>query len=1302
MREHIVVAAEEAATRATLARILKTAGYAVELTGYDKRAGDLVRRGNVSAVILVPMACTRMGLQLGCELGAIVAKVVILVGSADQRIAAGRWVPQADVLLYPSEKRELLAALMENTRIKQESFQPSISPGTSMVRFARWTLDLAGRVLLNDQGQEIPLTRGEFAALSAFLKSPGRVLSREYLRQFVSGRDHEPDDRSIDVLMGRLRRKIEETPERPRLIATVPGGGYKLVIRERELEWGAPPPQQPKTRPDQARHIPERRQITIMACQIAGLARLSAKIDPEELQIVTSTIQKSSAELIARFHGTMVQALGDSMLVYFGYPRAREEDAESAVRAGLELIRHFRQLEIPGAKRLTARIGIATGLAVVGDLSLGGGHEPSAISEALILARHLEAAAPDGGILIADSTYNLVGGHFECQRLKSVAADDRNTAPAWQVLDKSSAAGRFEALRQPHLPDFVGRSEELERLSRYWSKVVSGNGQIVMLTGEAGIGKSRLVVELEQRLGADQHTQLKYYGLPRQVETPMSALLDEVQRAAGLTARNSPSQKWRKLRTLLEPRRQPAGDSAAVLGELLGLPTGAEGSTTQLSPQTRKSQAFSALLARIERLAARRPVLVVCEDVQWIDATSLEFLTLLIERAAGLPILIVAVGRPEFVPPWPDHSHVATLSLSRLSRSDSEMLVDRLADGRVLPHHFKDQILARSDGVPLFIEEVTKSILQTGPADTVHRAGDRSETAITMDIPKTLHALLQERIDRLGSAKAIAQQGAAVGREFTYEFLRMITDTSEAEIVEALDRLVASGLVFRRGQYPQASFVFKQALVRDAAYGMLLRAGRQKLHTRIAQALEDRFPEIVQQQPELLAYHCTKAGMTAKAVDYLLAAARRALLRSGSSETRAHIVTAQSLVSTLPETPQRSQLELELEITTGRVFTARRSYAAPETRETYRRARLLCEALDNQGSLPLAILGQWTGAWTASNHRLAMQHAQELHACGERNRAAAVLGVAHMASGMTLTVLGKLTEARGHLEQAGQIDQFALPSRPPFLFPNAYGRISSMTFLHDCLLLLGYPDQAGPLVKQADDVVKAGQAEASDQFYFQSLAQNHILRMHVFRRDAGKVAALGSALLLLAREQNHPYFIGTSQIYTGWALVQDKNVAAGLDLCQQGMTLLRKIGATCWLPHHGTLLAECYATAGNFTRSHEVIAEAQAHASETGAKVWDSELHRLRGRLLMRVRGSASEIDSCFREALTTARRQRAKLLELRAATSFADWLAQNGRRAQAREILVPIYQSFSERTDCVDVREAKELLGTVADSSAA
>jgi class 3 adenylate cyclase/DNA-binding response OmpR family regulator len=1298
MRKHIVVAAEEAATRATLARILKTAGYAVELTGYDKRAGDLVRRGNVSAVILVPMACTRTGLQLGCELGAIVAKVVILVGSADQRIAAGRWVPQADVLLYPSEKRELLAALMENTQIRPESFQPAISPATSMVRFASWTLDLAGRVLLNDQGQEIPLTRGEFAALSAFLKSPGRVLSREYLRQFVSGRDHEPDDRSIDVLMGRLRRKIEETPERPRLIATVPGGGYKLVIRERELEWG-PPPQQPKTRPGQARHIPERRQITIMACQIAGLARLSAQIDPEELQTVTSTIQKSSAELIARFHGTMVQALGDGMLVYFGYPRAREEDAESAVRAGLELIRHFGQLEIPGAKRLTARIGIATGLAVVGDLNLGGGHEPSAIGEALILARRLEAAAPDGGILIADSTYNLVGGHFECQRLKSVAADDRDAAPAWQVLDKSAAAGRFEALRRPHLPDFVGRSEELERLSRYWSKAVSGSGQIVMLTGEAGIGKSRLVVELEQRLGADQHAQLKYYGLPRQVETPMSALLDEVQRGAGFTVRNSPSQKWRKLRTLLELRRQPAGESMAVLGELLGLPTEAEGSTTQLSPQARKSRAFSALLARIERLAARRPLLIVCEDIQWIDATSLEFLTLLIERAAGLPILIVAVGRPEFVPPWPDHSHVTTLSLSRLSRSDSEVLVDRLAEGRVLPHHFKDQILARSDGVPLFIEEVTKSVLQAGPTDKVH---DRSEAAITMDIPKTLHALLQERIDRLGSAKTVAQQGAAVGREFTYEFLRMITDASEAQTVEALDRLVASGLVFRRGQYPQASFVFKHALVRDAAYGMLLRAGRQKLHARIAQALEDRFPEIVQQQPELLAYHCAKAGMTAKAVEYLLAAARRALLRSGSSETRAHIVTAQSLVSTLPETPQRSQLELELEFTAGRISTALRSYAAPETLETHRRARRLCEVLDNQAWLPLAILGQWTSAWSASNHRLATKHARELHACGERNRAAAVLGVAHMASGMTLTLLGKLTEARGHLEQAGRIDQFALPSRPPFLFPNAYGRISSMTFLHDCLLLLGYPDQAEPLVKQADDIVKAGQAEASDQFYFQSLAQNHVLRMHVFRRDAGKVAALGSALLLLAREHNYPYFIGTSQIYIGWALVQDKNVAAGLDLCQQGMTLLRRIGATCWLPHHGALLAECYAAAGDLTRSHEVIAGAQAHASETGAKVWDSELHRLRGRLLMRVRGSASEIETCFREALTTARRQRARLLELRAATSFADWLAQNGRRAQAREILVPIYQSFSERADCVDVREAKELLGAVADSPAA
>lgn len=1289
MKNHILVVAEEAAVRAAIARTLHVGGYSVELASQGKLARNQIRESKAVAAIVVPIACTKAALQLGRELAMIARKLVILVRSAEDQSAARRWVPEADVLVYPPDPARLFALISESALMESGSSEPQ----ASTVRFSRWTLDLDGRALLNEQGQDVPLTRGEFMALSAFLQSPGRVLSREYLLRFVSGRNLEPDDRSVDVLIGRLRRKIEAKPTRPQLIVTVPGGGYKLAVDSKGLRWG-PSLHQAKGDSIDPPHVAERRQVTIVTCQTAGLAGLASRIDPEDLQVVVGTVQGGFAELIARFRGTVVQSLGDSMVAYFGYPRAHEEDAANAVRASLELVRHFSQFEIMSDKRLSARIGLATGLVVVGDWGLGGGDRPSAIGEALIVARHLQAAAPSGGILIADVTRDLVGSHFECRPFSTVAMDECNSAPVWQVVAERPAVSRFEALRSPHLHDFVGRSEELERLLRFWSKADSGVGQVVVLTGEAGIGKSRLILEVERRVGVGSHAQLKFSGLPHQIGTPMSALFDEVQASAGITVGDSSSQKLQKLQKILEPHDIEM-EGAPLLVEYFGLAVGAESNISNLSPQKRKALTFAALLKRIEDLAARDPVLAIWEDAQWIDPTSLEFLALLVERAAVWPLLVVVIGRPDFVRPWPDFSYVTALTMSRLSRSHSEALIENISERQPLSAHLKNQILARTDGVPLFIEELTKSVLKTD-LQTAPLGGAEDSRDAPENMPGSLQALLLGQIDLVEEAKLIAQNGAAVGREFSNEFLRLITDRSDVEISTALDRLVASGLVFRRGQYPQASFIFKHALVREAAYSMMTRTKRQQLHARIAKALEDHFPEVVHLQPELIAHHCIEADLIIKAVGYLRAAARQALLRSGTSEALVHIKKAQHLLSGLPSTPQRSQLELDLDITLSRVFIELRSYTAPATQDAYSRARLRCENLNDQTWLPLIILGQWVGAWGVSDHRLASNYAQELHACADENGAPAVHAVAHMASGMTLTLLGRLAEAKQHLEQAIEIDRFALPSEQPFLFPDVCGRISSLTFLHDCLLLLGQAGLAEPLVKRAEAVTNETEARTPSQFYFQALAQNHTLRMHVFRRDARKVEELGSALLRLSREQDYPYFKGTSQIYIGWALAQKGEVMSGIESCRQGMSQLQSIGAKCWFPHYCALLAECHAMAAEFDRGCELIADALADTAKTGEIVWDAELHRLKGRLLILAGANATEVEACFLQAMAKARQQKAGLFELRAATSFAEWLIRSDQRKQAREVLLPVYNSFRKSGGGLELSQAKDLLDTL------
>ena len=1023
-----------------------------------------------------------------------------------------------------------------------------------------------------------------------------------------------------------------------------------------------------------------------------GFAALAAKLDPEDLEQAIGPLYAACADVIGRFGGTVIRALGDGVLAYFGHPKADEDSAENAVRAALQLLHATGSIEVAPVGRFQARVGVATGLMVVGPLSSFGTREPAVVGEALNLALHMLNAAPANAVLITASTRDLIGRFFHCQQVAPVVVEaGREPAPAWRVHDEVAGLPRFEALRRDGMLQLVGREAEIERLTLCWSKVRCGEGRVIVLAGEAGIGKSRLIVELEERLRPEPHATIRWSGLPQRANAPMAALIDELSRATGFAADDSVPLKMQKLRQQFEALGPLAAEATALACNLLGVPCDdASPGINQLSPQKRKERTLAMLLARVELIVRHQPALIVVEDVHWIDPTSLEFLAMLVEGASTSCILAVIASRPEFVCPWPDHSHVGTLVLSRLSRSDSTALLHQVAGKRRIAASIEAEIVRRADGVPLFIEELTKSLLESGGGDDGGRPFRALAANAAQRIPDTLQGLLLARFDRLERAKPIVQAGAVIGREFSFELLRMVLDMNEGELAAALDELVSCGLVFRRGPASQATFIFKHALVRDAAYAMLIRAQRQKLHAEVARSYERRFPETLEAQPELLAYHFSEAGNPMKAIGYLLAAGERALVRSASTEAMSHLAQARELTASLPQSRERLQFELRLEITLARALLATRGYTAPETRDAYQRARQCCEALDDQASLPLIIHGQWVGAWQAADHQSALDHARQLYLWGERNGEAVGLAVAHTDFGITVTVLGRLAEGRRHLDQALLINNFVLRGRQPFVASDADGRNSALTFMHHCLLLLGFPDQAEARAREAA-------ALKPNNLYSRALALVRMSRIHVFARDARAAAETGLAALRLSEEQDYPHMAATASIYTGWALALRGDAAGGIELCQQGRARLRTLGGECFLPFHLALLAECYEQAGDLACGFRTVAEALDSLEHGGERLWQPEIYRLKGRLLL-AGADVAGAQACFAEALSAARQQKAKLLELRAATSIASLLQRERRAAAAHDVLAAVWASFTEGFDFIDLREAKALLETLTD----
>ena len=808
----------------------------------------------------------------------------------------------------------------------------------------------------------------------------------------------------------------------------------------------------------------ERRQVTVMFSDLVGSTALSARIDPEDLREVISAYQKCVAGTVQRFGGFVAKYMGDGVLVYFGYPQAHEDDAERAVRAGLELVGAVSDLKTHAA--LQTRVGIATGLVVVGDLiGAGSSQEQAIVGETPNLAARLQGIAEPNNVVIAESTRKLVGNLFEledlgAQHLKGISGPVR----AWVAARPSSAEGRFEAFHASGLTELVGREEELELLLRRWSKAKTGQGQVVLLSGEAGIGKSRLTAALLERFAAEPHTRLRYFCSPQHTDSALYPIISQMERAAGFTHDDNTQARLDKLDALLAKSLTPPQD-AALLADMLSLPNDGRYPTLELGPQQRRQKTLEALTAQLETLAQAKPVLMIFEDVHWIDPTSLEAVGRTVDRLRTLGVLLIVTYRPEFEPPWIGRPYVTALILNRLGEREITTIIDRVTGNKALPESVRQDIIERTDGVPLFVEEMTKAVLEAeneGEAQRTTAAVPSSALAV----PASLHASLMARLDRLGPAKEVAQIASAIGREFSHALLASVVSKPETELGSALDRLIAVGLLFRQGVPPHASYLFKHALVQDAAYGTLLREPRRALHARIAETLEGGFAEIAENQPEVLARHCNEAGLNEKAARFWGKAGQRSLERSALVEAVVQLTRALELIATLPTTPVLRGEEIKIQVALLTPLIHVKGYGAPETRQAAERARLLIEQAEARGETlqdPLLLFSVLYGLWVTSAIAFfgpaCRNLAAEFLAFAEKQGSAAPLVIAHRIAGQTFAFSGDLLRAQTHYDKGLELYD---PSKHRVL-ATQFGQDASETLLSGrswVIWMLGYPDAA--------------------------------------------------------------------------------------------------------------------------------------------------------------------------------------------------------------------------------------------------
>ena len=1024
----------------------------------------------------------------------------------------------------------------------------------------------------------------------------------------------------------------------------------------------------------------ERRQLTVMFCDLVGSTALSARLDPEDLREVIGAYHAAVAEEIGRFDGFVAKYMGDGVLAYFGYPQAHEDDAERAVRAGLAVAEATRRLQT--SELLQVRIGLATGLAVVGDLiGSGAAQERTVVGETPNLAARLQTLAEPNTVVIAESTRRLVGSLFEYQSLGEVELKGLPApVPAFRVIGESRVGSRFEALRSGETP-LVGREEELDLLRRRWEQAKSGDGRVVLISAEPGIGKSRLAEAFRENIASEPHIRLRYFCSPHCQDSALFPFIGQLERTAGFERDDTSAARLDRLEALVAANMPAEGD-VQLLAELLGVPFDDRYQALDLTPQRKKEKTFEALLHQIAALAKRQPVLMIFEDLHWADPCTRELLDLVVEQIECMRVLLIATFRPEFQAPWTDRPHVTTLPLRRLGREESDRLVRGLiGDAETLSRGVMDDIVERTDGVPLFLEELTKAVLENAAVGTI--------PATSSAVPATLHASLMARLDRLGPiAKELAQVGAVIGRDFSYRLLAAAAQRTEAELGDALGRLVDAGLVFQRGTPPEATFLFKHALVQDTAYNMLLRGPRQALHARIAHTLETNSPELLDTQPELLAQHYTAGGLVEKSIAYWGKAGNRSAALSAMAEAAAQFQQGLNQLALLPDDLEHQRQELQLRSSLAAVLLSVKGFAAPETGHAYARARVLWEQLCYPSEFVYIPYGQSLHHVYRGEFDLAQRVDEDLLRLNRQRSDPAGLFLGHVCAGRTLAFTGAFAASRSHLEEVLALYNSISGLSDTHIVSRI---VVAQVMLEIVLFCLGFPDQAQA---QSNAAIAEARRLAHPLSLTTSLSMASIL--HWLVGDNAALDELAEELVAVAAEQDFAQFRASGTLCRGWVKVKNGDVAEGISLLRSGSAAYTATGSVIWMPQNISQLACAYEIAGQIEEAVAQLDDALQIVEKTGERWLQAELHRHKGQLLLR-QGHTETAEALYRKALSIAREQEAKLWELRAVMSLARLQRDQGRRAEARDLLAPVYGWFTEGFDTPDLKDAKALLDQLA-----
>jgi len=1198
--------------------------------------------------------------------------------------------------------------------------------------FGEWTLDTQ-RYVLSRSGCIVPLRRKAFQVLTYLLTHPDRVISKQELceqiwpQQFIS-------DATLESTIKAVRQAIGDSGRGQRLLQTIYGAGYRLIVpvQARPVpspadegmallpeppaapprpstagEDSAPAPLELADLPDESAlqnatpvSLPgapdaERRQLTVLVCALMAEPALASPLAPDDLYAVLHTYQETCARIIRQCDGHIAQYRGEELIVYFGYPQAHDDDARRAVRVGLRLVDTFgkqpSRLTREHGIRLAVRVGVHTGLVLVGSLGDGGPHDRWALGDTPTLAAQMQACAAPDTVVISGATQQLVQGYFTCHPLDLQPGHGRATSlQTYRVVQECGTYHRLDIVTATGLTPFVGREHEVGLLMACWEQATEGLGRIAVIQGEAGIGKSRLVQVLQEHLAAEPHTEMVWRASPSDQQSALHPVLTHLQRLVRVHPEDTPATILQRLEEVLASSGLPLPEVVPLFATLLALPLPSCYPPLLVTPQRQRHQTLEALLAWLLAEATRQPLLCIVEDLHWLDPSTLEFLSMLVDQAPTARLLLVLTCRPEFHPPWGFRAHLTPITLGRLSPSQAALLVQRVA-GKALPPAVQEHLVTHTDGVPLFIEEVTKLVLESGQLQVYVDYDALTGPLPALAIPATLHDALMARLDRLASFKAVAQLGAVMGRTFAYEVLQAVAPWDEMTLQYGLRQLVEAELVYQRGVPPQATYRFKHALIQETAYQSLLTNTRRQYHQQIAQVVETRFAETVAAQPELLAQHYTAAGCPAQAIPYWQRAGRQALQRSAHLEAIQHLTQGLALVATLPETVARVQQELDLQLALGPALMATKGPVL-EVEQLYARARALCQQVGETPQLFPTLQGLYWFYETRGVLEMARELGEQLVRQAQRTAGPTLRLEAHAALGTALFFIGDYTTAWMHLEQGLSVADPAMQQTLALRSGLAPG-VRCLALAANTLWCLGSPVQA---IRRSQEAL----ALAQELVHPHSLAFAHNWAAFLYHRlrEVSAVQAQAEALLTLATAQGFSLHAGSGTCWRGWVLVVQGQGDAGLAHLRQGLEAILATGQMLGRSLRLVQFAEAAGHAGQVEEGLRLVAEALVAIEASGRGELLAEAHRLQGALLLqRAVPEAIKAEACFQQALTVARRQQAKSWELRTATSLARLWQQQGKRQEAYDLLAPIYHWFTEGFDTADLQDARALLDALA-----